>query len=107
MGPADVETVQRLARVAEGHPALRLLVLFGSRARGDAPEDSDVDLMLVQDDLQDPAAESVRLRRVLKGLILPVDLLPVSRTTFDYWRDTPGNVYFEAATEGRVLYEAA
>jgi hypothetical protein len=34
-------------------------------------------------------------------------LLVVSAEKFNYWRDTPGNVYFEAATEGKVLYEAA
>ena len=37
---------------------------------------------------------------------VPVDLLVVSKEKFDYWSDTPGNVYFEAATEGRTLYEA-
>lgn len=31
----------------------------------------------------------------------------VSAEKFNYWCDTPGNVYFEAATEGEVLYEAA
>lgn len=36
-----------------------------------------------------------------------MDLVVVSREKFDYWGDTPGNVYFEAAAEGTVLYEAA
>jgi predicted nucleotidyltransferase len=97
------EAVRRLVEAA--HPCR--IILFGSHARGDATEDSDVDLMLIEDDIQDQAAESVRLHRVLKGLILPVDLLPVSRRDFDYWRDTPGNVFFEAAAEGKVIYEAA
>ena len=97
------EAVRRLVNAA--HP--RRIILFGSLARGDAREDSDLDLMLLLDDVGDPAAESVRLRRVLNGLIMAVDLLPVSRAHFDYWRDTPGNVFFEAATEGKVLYEAA
>lgn len=49
----------------------------------------------------------VRLNRVLSPLRIPVDLLVVSEDVFQYWCDTPGNVYFEAATEGKVLYEAA
>ena len=97
------EAVRRLVDAA--HP--RRIILFGSRARGGARDDSDLDLMLLQDEVKDPAAESVRLRRVLKGLIMAVDLLPVSRAEFDYWCDTPGNVFFEAATEGKVLHEAA
>jgi predicted nucleotidyltransferase len=97
------EAVRRLVEAAQP----RQIILFGSHARGDASEDSDVDLMLIEDHVENQAAESVRLQRVLKGLILPVDLLPVTRAQFDYWRDTPGNVFFEAATEGKVVYEAA
>jgi uncharacterized protein len=96
------EAVRRLVDAA--HP--RRIILFGSHARGNAGPDSDLDLMLLQDEVKDPAAESVRLRRVLKGLIMGVDLLAVSRAEFDYWRDTPGNVFFEAANAGKVLYEA-
>ena len=49
----------------------------------------------------------MRLNRLLRSLDIAVDLLVVSTEKFQYWRETPGNVYFEAATEGRVLYEAA
>jgi hypothetical protein len=51
--------------------------------------------------------EMVRLNRLLRGLEVAVDLLVVSEEKFNHWRDTPGNVYFEASSEGRVLYEAA
>ena len=84
----------------------RTIILFGSRARGDAREESDVDLVVVEEEVKNPVAESVRLRRTLKDLHLPLDLLVVSQATFDYWRDTPGTVYFEASHEGTVVYEA-
>ena len=51
--------------------------------------------------------ESVRLRRLLKGLIMAVDVLVVSQEKFDYWCDTPGNVFYEAKHEGRLIHEAA
>ncbi len=63
--------------------------------------------MVVEDCVPDRAAEMVRLNRLLRSFELPVDLLVVSAEKLDYWRDAPGNVYFEAATEGEVLYEAA
>jgi predicted nucleotidyltransferase len=97
------EAVRRL--VGAAHP--NRIILFGSHANGRASDDSDVDLMVVREKVNDPAAESVRLRRLLKDIVMAVDLLVVSRKEFDYWRDTPGNVFFEAATEGKVLYEAA
>ena len=97
------EAVRRI--VAAASP--RKIILFGSRARADARPDSDVDLMVVEDEITDRGAEMVRLRGLLTKLRLPVDVLVVSREKFDYWSDTPGNVYFEARAEGKVLYEAA
>jgi predicted nucleotidyltransferase len=101
------ETVARLTQllVEAAHP--RLLILFGSHARGDAREDSDVDVMVVEERPADRLMEMVRLNRLLRGLEVAVDLLVVSEEKFNHWRDTPGNVYFEASSEGRVLYEAA
>jgi predicted nucleotidyltransferase len=83
------------------------IILFGSRARGNASPDSDFDLMVVEDEPGDRYREMVRLLRVLRPFRMPVDLLVVSEEKFQYWRDTPGNVYHEAASEGIVLYEAA
>jgi len=101
------ETVSRLTRllVDAAHP--RRLILFGSHARGDAREDSDVDILVVEERPADRLREMVRLNRLLRGLEVAVDLLVVSEEKFNHWRDTPGNIYFEASSEGRVLYEGA
>lgn len=94
------------ATIAEAaHP--KRIILFGSRARGDAAEDSDFDLMVVEEEPQDRYREMVRLRRLLRGFRVLIDVLVVSERNYSYWRDTPGNVYHEAATEGVTLYEAA
>jgi hypothetical protein len=58
----------------------------------------------VEEKPADRLAEMIRLNRLLRTVGVPVDLLVVSAEKFDYWRDTPGNVYFEAASEGTVLY---
>ena len=83
------------------------IILFGSHARGNAQPDSDIDLLVVERDVPDRAAEMVRLSRVLSPLRLPVDLLVVAEDTFQAWVGTPGNVYSAAQREGRVLYEQA
>ena len=85
----------------------RRIILFGSYARGQADDRSDVDLMVIEGPAPDVMSEMVRLRRVLSPLRIPVDVLVVSETDFDYWCDTPGTVMHEAAREGRVVYEAA
>ncbi len=83
------------------------IILFGSRARGDAWEDSDFDIMVIEECVGDRIAEMVRLSRVLRPLRISFDLLVVSEDKFEYWRDTPGNIYFEASADGKILHEAA
>lgn len=93
------------AIVAAAQP--RRIILFGSRASGSATDDSDFDFMVVEDHPVDRYREMVRLRALLRGFRVPLDLLVVSEDKYQYWRDTPGNVYYEAATNGVTLYEAA
>lgn len=52
MGELDKQLVEELKRrlPTEVREHLRQLILFGSRARGDAAEDSDLDLVVLVDD---------------------------------------------------------
>jgi len=103
----DTEAIKRLTELLVEAARPKRIIMFGSQARGEAGEASDLDVMVVEELVSDRAAEMVRLNRLLRTFEIPVDLLVVSLEKFNYWRDTPGNVYFEAATEGEVLYEAA
>ena len=42
------------------------ILLFGSRARGDAGPESDYDFLVVERDLKDRKAEMIKLRRALR-----------------------------------------
>lgn len=95
------QVVQALAAAA--HPAR--IVLFGSHARGDAQADSDIDLLVIQDHDVDSAREMVRLRRALRPLRVPVDLLVASARDVTRYAAQPGHVLFWAMKEGRAVYE--
>jgi predicted nucleotidyltransferase len=97
------EAVRRLVEAAD--PVC--ILLLGSRARGDADEHSDVDLLVIERDVQDRYAELRRLSGALSGLVLPVDLLVISEKEYREWSQTPGSIYRAARQEGQVLYEAA
>lgn len=104
VAPEEIEeALRRIVEVA--HPLKA--ILFGSRARSQAKADSDVDLMVIEEHVQHTADETARLYRRLGDPRLTADIVVVEREKSVYWKDTPGNVYFEAAQDGRTLYEAA
>jgi predicted nucleotidyltransferase len=90
-------------RLAEAATKPAKVILFGSHAQGQARPDSDLDLLVVEPDLTDRNAEFVRLRRSLRGLGVPIDLILVSEDNVDEWRDVPGSLIHDALREGRVL----
>jgi uncharacterized protein len=103
--PAKVAAaVQRLVETARP----RKLFLFGSNASGGGGTDSDLDVLVVADDsVQNTRRESVRLRRALRGILMPMDILVVNESFFNQHRDTPGLIYREVLATGRLVYDAA
>ncbi len=51
------------------------MILFGSAARGELTRDSDLDFLVIEPEVENPALESVRLRRVLGDLVLAADVI--------------------------------
>ena len=82
------------------------VILFGSYATGNAQDDSDVDLLVVERGLRNTRAEMVRLRNLVRPLRIPVDIIVVSEDEFSDWAHLTGTVLHWAATEGRVMHEA-
>jgi predicted nucleotidyltransferase len=82
-------------------------ILFGSAAK-DVAGARDLDLLVVlPDPVTSARAESVRLRRALRGISMAVDLVVVSETRLRELAERSGLIYREALREGRTLYESA
>ncbi len=93
--------VQALALAA---PHAEQIVLFGSQARGDAGPDSDVDFLVIEPVIENRAQEMVRLRRALRALRVPADVLVYTREEVNQWRHQPGTALYWALREGRVVH---
>ena len=81
------------------------IILFGSRARGDARPDSDYDLLVIKDTKERTLVLAQRAYRALVGLLGPVDLLVETPDRLKRLRDCPGLVYGDALSDGKVVYE--
>jgi predicted nucleotidyltransferase len=80
--------------------------LFGSYARGDADEGSDVDFMVIKPEVDNPGAEMARLSLLLGEMRLPADVLVYSEAEAERRRDWCSSAVYWALREGKLLYES-
>jgi predicted nucleotidyltransferase len=98
------ERIAAAIKALAGDAAARRVVLFGSYARGDATEDSDLDFLVIEDEVVDRPGEMVRLRRLLRPLRVPADVLVYSVDEVRRWGDQPGTALYWALREGKVVH---
>jgi predicted nucleotidyltransferase len=84
----------------------RSIWLFGSRARGNARQNSDFDLLVVLPDglSSDIYEDYQRAAEPVVGCGLGYDIVPCSWNDFEQSRNEPGSLVHRAVTEGREIY---
>ncbi len=93
-----------IRRIAEGFQPDKIIV-FGSRARGTAGSDSDVDFLVVMPVKGSRRQQAIEIEMKLGGLGLPKDVIVVTPEEFTAYRDVVGSTAYPAAHEGHVVYE--
>jgi predicted nucleotidyltransferase len=81
------------------------IILFGSYARAEANSDSDIDLLVIIKGVTSPRQEANQLRRVLRGLLIPIDVIVATPEQIARYGSTIGWIYQPALQEGILLYE--
>lgn len=81
------------------------IILFGSYARGDYDQDSDIDLLVVVEGISSTRVESNRIRQALRGLLAPVDVIVATSDQLERYKDSIGMIYRSVLREGKVIYE--
>ncbi|MGK5081718.1 nucleotidyltransferase domain-containing protein [Bdellovibrionota bacterium FG-1] len=102
--PILAEIVQRL--VKEFNPTR--VFLFGSRARGDAGEGSDYDLLVVMAQIKVPGYQLAQKahRSTLQGIPAPVDIVIITTIEFEENKTIIGTLPELVLHEGKELYAA-
>ena len=98
-----------VARVAQQAAEPDIVILFGSRARGDHRDNSDVDLLLVHKDsfISSYSRTQKAVREYFKQNPpeLTANIIPISRDEFDHGRRAPNHLAGQALRDGIIMSE--
>lgn len=97
-----------IARVAQEWAKPAVVMLFGSRARGDYRNDSDIDLLVITDDAEPKkamlaASAGVRSHRKQTGIVIPDDIIGMTRKRFNRCRLAKQHIAGQADTYGIAM----
>ncbi|MFH1562610.1 MAG: nucleotidyltransferase domain-containing protein [Nitrospirota bacterium] len=82
------------------------IILFGSYATGTPTKDSDLDLLIIKDSDMSARIQNRKVRKMLSGLRIPVDVIVKTAKEFETYKDIIGTISYPASKFGKVLYEA-
>ncbi|WP_295437834.1 nucleotidyltransferase domain-containing protein [uncultured Thiodictyon sp.] len=104
----EAEVLRQMVDIIVREADPEAIILFGSRARGDAGPDSDVDLLIIEREPfgrgRSRIREAARLYHALRYVPASKDLLVYSRDEFQRWKEALNHVVANAVREGRLLY---
>ena len=95
--------VSRLKSFLVDHYAPEMIILYGSTARGDSDEFSDIDMMVIMD-VEDDEKVSAEMLAGTDHIIHDKHIFVRSVADFITQKDIPGTMVFSALIEGLVLY---
>jgi len=104
-------TVPETIRLVLDHLAPELpqgarVIVFGSHAEGTAHADSDIDLLVIEPEVKDRAAEMIRLSALLGRQLIPADVVVMSSEMFGRQREITNTLAWRVARRG-IEYEFA
>lgn len=81
------------------------IILFGSHAYGEPNEDSDIDLLIIVSDSDEPRyRRSRQAYNVLQGIGVPKDILVMTRAEVERKAKVSTSFVNQALQEGTLLY---
>ena len=103
----DEQTIREIVRRILSVARPEKIILFGSAATGQMTPDSDIDPLIVQQDVSAQREEYVRIRMALWDIDYPFDILFITTDWFEESKEIVGGIAYPANKYGRVIYEAA
>jgi uncharacterized protein len=81
------------------------IILYGARARGEQRPDSDYDLLVILDAVEDHRAARIEVRRLLDDLPISKDVIVAAMPEIHDLDDPPSGALYWALQEGKSIYD--
>ena len=104
--PLNRDTIQAVTQLIVERFEPEQIIMFGSCARGDTDENSDLDLMVVlrHNDERGRQGYGIRLA-IAESFLLPVDVLIRSADVVAKYRRDPNSMISRMLEDSEVLYD--
>ena len=101
------KTIDEIRRIIINTYKPEKIILFGSIARGDFSEESDVDIVVVSDNEKDlpRVKRGLNVRIILAKIELPIDILFFTHKEIKRWINIPQSFSATLAREEKTIYE--
>lgn len=94
------EAVDRIVKATNP----RIVVIFGSVARREARDDSDIDVLVVFDHVENETETYVKVARQFLGLGVPFDIIVMDYDKYLRYKDNEYSFTHEIMLTGEVVY---
>ena len=101
MKAAEVISIM-VNRIVEQFQPLQI-ILFGSQARGDTTKSSDIDLLVIMNDVLDTRKAAVEMRILLKDMPISKDMVVSTPDEVESLRDVVDTIPYAAIREGKIV----
>ncbi|MBU0702300.1 MAG: nucleotidyltransferase domain-containing protein [Chloroflexi bacterium] len=103
--PVDAELIDEMVRRIVETSRPQKIIMFGSRARGEARPESDIDLLVIAESSKPRHQRAAPLYGAVSDILVAMDILVYTPGEVKEWSNVPQAFVTTAVREGQVLYE--
>jgi len=104
--PLNLPLIEQIVAFITSKISPERIVVFGSYARGDYKQDSDIDILIIIKNLKNERKITGALYKSLldENITIPIDFLAVDYDKYNLLKNEIGYIYKTIEHEGQILY---